>query len=277
MKLAVEVIRSLHFLSIIFGCLILLLWVQEEFESILKRKKMVGLRFLQISFYKKVIENNNLKRETFLKSLISGLRFFLTIIPIMLISFSRELILGGETFNLGLIDYKFSFLLFIFILIINELIRPVVSQNSAMTEKNILLLIIFVSSFLLVDKFYSFKELIEYQNLYTSFGVRKYLIYINPIGVIALFQIIINEMDNPSDGFDIIKVLLINCYLTLFIFSFLGGYSTPTIFNFGKNTIFDGMISTISFFAKYIFVLVTVWVYRFVFVKRKKEIIFNEF
>lgn len=277
MKLTVEVIRSVHFLSIIFGCLILLLWVQEEFESILKRKKMVGLTFLQISFYRKVIENNNLKKENFLKSLISGLRFILTIIPIMLIPFSRELILGEETFSLGLIDYKFSFMLFIFILLVNELIRPLVSQNSVMTEKNILLLIIFVSSFLLVDKFYSFKELIECQNMYTPFGVRKYLIYINPIGAIALFQIIINEMDNPSDSFDIVKILLINCYLILFIFCFLGGYSSPTIFSFGKHTIFDGMLSTISFFAKYVFVLVTVWVYRFVFVKRKKEIIFHEF
>lgn len=254
-----------------------MLWVQEEFESILKRKKMVGFTFMQISFYRKVFENNNLKRESTAKTLVSAFRFFLTIIPIMLIPFSSKIMLSGEEFNLGLVNYSNSLLLFVFLLIINEIIRPLISEDSAMAEKNILLFIVFVASFLFVGKFYSFQQLIDFQNTYTSFGVRKYLIYMNPIGAIALFQIIINEIDNPSDSFDIVKVMLINCYLTLFIFCFLGGYSAPTFFNFTTGTLLHGLISTVSFLSKYIFVLVTIWVYRFVFVKRKKEIIFNEF
>jgi len=261
----------------ILGSLILMLWIQEEFESILKRKKMVGFTFLKISFYKKVFENNNLKRENRTKTLVSAIRFFLAIVPVMLIPFSEKIVISSETLHLGLIDYKFSFLLFVLILVMNELIRPLVSEDSAMAEKNILLFMVFLASFLFVGEFYSFRELIEYQNTYLSSGVRKYLIYINPIGAITLFQIIINEIDNPSDSFDIVKVLLINCYLTLFIFCFLGGYSFPTIFNIDESSVLGGVVSSISFFSKYIFILVTIWVYRFVFVKRKKEIIFNEF
>ena len=277
MKLAVEIITSIHFLFILFSSLSLMLWVQEEFESILKRKKMVGLKFLQISFYKKVFENNNLKRDSIFKTSIASLRLFLTILPIMLIPFSSEVSLYGTHFKLGLLDLANSFLLYIFILIVNELIRPLLTDDSAMSEKNILLLVIFLSSFLLIDKFYSFTEIIEYQNTYTNFGIRKYLIYINPIGAIALFQIIINEIDNPSDNFDIVKLSLINCYLVLFIFCFLGGYSAPTFFDFENRSIMNAIVSIISFFSKYVFILVSIWVYRFVFVKRKKEIIFNEF
>jgi len=277
MKLAVEIITSIHFLFILFSTLSLMLWVQEEFESILKRKKMVGIKFLQISLYKKVFENNNLKRESIFKTTIASLRLLLTILPIMLIPFSSEVSLYGTHFKLGLFDNSNSFLLFVFILIVNELIRPLLTNDSVMSEKNILLLIIFLSSFLLVDKFYNLSEIIEYQNTYTSFGIRKYLIYINPIGAIALFQIIINEIDNPSDSFDIVKLSLINSYLILFIFCFLGGYSAPTFFDFENRSIMNALVSIISFFSKYIFILVSIWVYRFVFVKRKKEIIFNEF
>ncbi len=254
-----------------------MLWVQEEFESILKRKKMVGLTFLQISFYRKIFENNNLKRETSLKTFVTGIRFFLTILPLMLIPFSSEISLYGESFQLGIVSYQYSFLLFIFILILNELIRPLITEDSAMAEKNILLFILFIGSFLFVEKFYSFDQIIEYQNTYADIGIRKYLVYINPIGAIALFQVIINEIDNPSDNFDIVKLSLINCYLTLFIFCFLGGYSSPKFFNFEDRSLLNGLVSIFSFLSKYIFVLVSIWVYRFVFVKRKKEIIFNEF
>ncbi len=277
MKVIVETIIALHFLVILLGCFGLMLWVQEEFESILKRKKIVGFSFLKISFYKKAFENNNLKRESAFRSTIASLRFFLTIGPLLLIPFSDTVLLYGEEFKLGIVQYENSFILFIFLLIVNELIRPLLSNDRAMSEKNILMFMIFISSFLLIGKFYSFTEIIEYQNTYTEFGIRRYLIYLNPIGAIALFQIIINEIDNPSDSFDIVKLSLINCYLTLFIFCFLGGFSAPTFFNFENRSVINAIVCTVSFISKYIFILVSIWVYRFVFVKRKREIVFNEF
>jgi len=277
LNLTIELLKSKHFIFILIGCLSLMLWVQEEFESVLKRKKIVGLSFIKISFYKKIFENNNLKRETKLKTIISGFRLIFTLIPIMLIPFSDKLILQNEEFQLGLLHVENSFILFILILIFNEIIRSLITEDSAMCEKNIIYFIIFLASFLFIGKFYSFDEILSFQYQYTTIGIRKYLIYLNPIGAIALFQIIINEIDNPSDSFDIVKVAQINCYLTLFIYSFLGGHSAPTVMNIFSNPLINIFVNTFAFLSKYIFVLVSIWVYRFVFVKRKKEILFNEF
>ncbi|MBC99736.1 MAG: hypothetical protein CME63_18470 [Halobacteriovoraceae bacterium] len=277
MSLTTEIIRALHFILLLFSCFSLMLWVQEEFESILKRKKIVGIGFLQISFFKKVFENNNLKKSNLFKTLFSFLRLFFTFAPLTLLPFSDEIILFGDHFRLGLIENKNSLLIFVFFMMINEIIRPLSSTHLKINEKSLLLFIIFLASFLLVGKFYNFNEVLEYQRQYTEFGMRKYLIYINPIGALTLFQIIINEIDSPSDSFDIVKLSTINGYIILFIFCFLGGYSAPTLFSLEDRSVLNSVICILSFMSKYIFTLVSIWVYRYVFVKRKREMVFNEY
>lgn len=277
MNLLIELIKALHIVFVISFTLGLVIWVYSEFESILRRKAMIGFGFMRISFFRKIFVENNLFGKEAAINFVQALRLILLIVPFLIYPYSETYKLLGDDVSLGIINVDNNIFIVLMLLIAFDLLGHIIGKSIYITQRKIFLFFIVSASLIFVADDLNFKYLLAEQAKFLDIGVRKYFIFLNPIGAIALFKIIGVELENPNERFDLLNALAICNYILLFIFLFLGGYSTPSIFQAMEKPSVLILMSVVSLFAKFVFLLVVVWVYRYVFINKKQELVVNDF
>lgn len=277
----VELIKAAHF--IIFFSLIftLSIWIKEEFITIFNRKRIAGLGLLKVLIVKTISEENGYHQEVG-RSKLENIALYLcsilgALLPLLYFQLADPQTILDMDLTLGIINVENSWLFIFYILITGELIRGYYEKEFMRTSLKVPLLLLLLITFYEVIPSFSVEQFIQYQKSFGESGLRNYLLFKNPIGLIVFALIIFLEIRNPNEEFSLINNLYLNTYILLFVFSFLGGYGLPSVLSESDFVIGSKIIilQTISLLAKYFFCLILVWVLKYSLIKETRRTIYG--
>lgn len=271
-----ELIKASHFLIFLLFILILSIWIKEEFITIFSRKKIAGISLLKVLILKTFSDENGYvargKKEE--GTILYVITILGAIIPMLFFQMSDKFPFGGDDFSLGILAYENSWLYIIFSLMIGELVRGYYESDYQRASVKIPLLILLLISIQTVLGSFSLEQAIVYQKSFNEAGLRNYLIFKNPFGLLFFLLLIYQEIKNPNESFTLINHLYMNVYILIFVFGFLGGYGLPSVLI--EDEVFSPLktaaLQVISLVAKYFFCLILIWVLKYSLIKNSKKV-----
>ena len=265
MNLLVEAVKASHFILVYLVLLIFSLWIREEFATIFKRKSFVSFRALRITVIRLLLQKSGLGELRDARTIQNIFLMALVFLPTLFLPLSDRFDFFGSEAMLGIIDIDNSLTYVFAFLIIGEITKSIVKKELAGLCKRVPALFIVYYSLVILGPSLSIEQMVQYQKSFGELGLRNYLLIKNPYGAFFLAYLIIDELSNPRDEFELLDHLSLNGYILLFIYCFLGGYGLPSLLE--KQNISPGLLTlslqTLSLCAKFVFCIIVFWVFRF--------------
>lgn len=265
MNILLEALKASHFIFVYLALLIFSLWIREEFATIFKRKSFVSLSALKITLVRLLLQRSGVGDIRNKRTIQNVILLILTFIPSLYLPLSDRFDFMGSDATLGIINVENSLTYIFVLLMIAEVYRAVINHEVSGLCKRIPALFIVFYSLLIFSPSLSLEQMVQFQKSFSEFGLRNYFIIRNPCGAAFLAYLVIDELSNPRDDFELVDHVSLNGYILLFIYCFLGGYGLPSMIE--KQNISPGLFTvsmqTISLIAKFVFSIIIFWVFRF--------------
>jgi hypothetical protein len=270
----IEAFKASHFIFVYLVLLIFSLWIREEFATIFKRKSFVSFRALRITVIRLLLQKSGLGAVNSKRTFQNVFLMILAFTPALFLPLSDRFDVLGNEASLGIISVDNSLTYIFCFLIIFEVSRSVINQEISGLCKRVPALFIVYFSLVLMGPSLSLEQMVQYQKSFGDLGLRNYLLVINPVGALFLAYLIVDELSNPRDDFELVDHLSLNGYILIFIYCFLGGYGLPSILE--KQNIVPGMFTltmqTLSLCAKFVFSIIIFWVFRYSSIRSTRRI-----
>ena len=275
MDFLIESVKAAHFLAIYLILLVFSLWIREEFATIFKRKSFVSFRALRITIIRLLLQKSGVGEFRSAQTLQNVFLIVLTFIPALFLPLSDRFDFLGDEAMLGILDVENSLTYVFCFFLLTEITRATINKELSGFCKRVPILFIIYYSLLIYGPSLSLEQMVQYQKSFGEYGLRNYLLLKNPLGAIALAYLIIDELSNPKDDFELVDHVSLNGYILLFIYCFLGGYGLPSILE--KQNISPGVFTlamqTLSLCAKFVFSIIVFWVFRYSSIRSTRRIL----